>query len=96
VQYIGKVWLEKPCPLEDVGKKLGLFDTKQYGEDLIGYYRPEATDFGRAIILIHISWGELEMVEKIRVWGHLQTDLIDNERFEEEFSSKMLALQRKD
>jgi len=90
MQYIGKCWLKDPCRVEEVGERLGLIDAKKYGDDLVGLYRLEGWDFKMVIVLVHVSWDDDKgTVSKIRLWAHLDTDVIDYDHLEEELERKM-------
>lgn len=66
--YLGKKWLKDPLPMSEVVKRMGLGNAAQFPtEDVAGTYNWRGEDI---LILIHLSWGELDAVEKVRLYAH--------------------------
>ena len=79
MNYIGKIWFKKPIKMKKVAEKMGLEDIAVYKtEDMIGTMKWRGADI---LILIHISWGDMDNVEKIRILAHHLEDTEADEFF---------------
>lgn len=77
MKYIGKLWLKKPLPMIEITEKLELknvatFDT----EDAVGTMEWRGMTI---LVMVHISWGNIADVRKIKIWVHHLEETEDSE-----------------
>lgn len=76
MEYISKIWLKEPTALNEVAVNLGLQEINLFStEDIVG-----TTKFKDNIILVLVrsSWGEIDRVQKIKVYAsHIADKDID-------------------
>ena len=80
MKYIGKVWLKKPIQIKKIAELLELEDIVLYKktEDIIGTMKWRG---GNVLVLLHLSWGDIDNTEKIRIFVHHLEDIETSEFF---------------
>jgi len=77
--YIGKVWLKKPIQMTKIADVLGLEDIVLHKtDDITGTMQWRG---GNVLVLLHLSWGETNNAEKIRIFVHHLEDTETGEFF---------------
>lgn len=68
MKYIGKIWLNKPIKMIEVAEMLGLEDAAAFkSEDVVGTLKLKDENI---LVLLHLSWGDVDSVEKVRIYAH--------------------------
>jgi len=68
MKYIGKLWLKRPTKMTKIAEILKLDDMKVLkSEDIVGTMNWEGAPIA---VLIHLSWGDMDKAEKIRIFAH--------------------------
>jgi len=80
MEYISKIWLQKPTALNEIAYILGLDEITLFStEDIVGTIKYKDKTI---LVLIHLSWGEIDRVQKIKVYTQYvadeDTDELDN------------------
>ena len=84
--YLGKRWLKDSLPMSEVVKRIGLENIALFPtEDVVGTYSWKGE---KILILIHLSWGKLDAVKKIRLYAH-HADEEDEEALYEELTRNL-------
>lgn len=77
--YIGKVWLKEPMQLKKIAERLGLEDiTLHKTDDITGTINWRG---GNILVLLHLSWGDVNKAEKIKMFVHHLEDTETDEFF---------------
>lgn len=77
--YIGKVWLKKPMHMKKIAGKLDMEDIVLHKtDDITGTMQWRG---GNVLVLLHLSWGEINNAEKIRIFVHHLEDTETDEFF---------------
>ncbi len=68
MKYTGKIWLKEGYPMISSGmflrlKNATIFET----QDMVGTMEWRG---GNILVLLHLSWGDMSNVEKLRVYAH--------------------------
>jgi hypothetical protein len=64
--YIAKVWLGVPMPMDDIVRVLGLSDPKTYR---YGSLEKVVGRVGERLWIVHLSWGSWDDAEKVKVFA---------------------------
>jgi hypothetical protein len=79
MKYIGKVWFKKPMQMKKIAEKLDLEDIVLHKtEDITGTMKWRG---GNILVLLHLSWGDTNNAEKIRIFVHHLEDTETDEFF---------------
>lgn len=79
MKYIGKVWLKKPIHMKKIAEILDLEDIALHKtDDITGTMRWRG---GNVLVLLHLSWGDMNNAEKIRIFVHHLEDTEISEFF---------------
>jgi hypothetical protein len=79
MKYIGKIWLKKPLQMTKVAERLDLEDIVLHKtDDITGTMKWRGGDI---LVLLHLSWGDMDKAEKIRVFAHHLEDTEGDEFF---------------
>lgn len=79
MEYISKVWLKEPKPLDKVAEILGLDEINLFStEDIVGTMKFK----GQTI------WGEIDRVKKIRIFAH-HIDNADSDELDTIFINRL-------
>jgi hypothetical protein len=77
--YIGKVWLKEPMQMTKIADRLNLEDIILHKtEDITGTMKWRG---GNVLVLLHLSWGDTNNAEKIRIFVHHLEDTETDEFF---------------
>lgn len=79
MEYISKVWLKEPKPLDKVAEILGLDEINLFTMKFKGQ---------TILVLIHLSWGEIDRVKKIRIFAH-HIDNVDSDELDTIFINRL-------
>ena len=86
MEYISKVWLKEPKPLDKVAEILGLDEINLFStEDIVGTMKFKGQTI---LVLIHLSWGEIDRVKKIRIFAH-HIDNVDSDELDTIFINRL-------
>ena len=79
MKYIGKVWFKKPMQMKKIAERLVLEDIALHKtEDITGTMKWRG---GNVLVLLHLSWGDMNNAEKIRIFVHHLEDTETDEFF---------------
>lgn len=79
MKYIGKVWFKKPMKMKKIAEILGLEDIVLHKtEDITGTMKWRG---GNILVLLHLSWGDINDAEKIKIFVHHMEDTETGEFF---------------
>lgn len=68
MKYIGKMWLKRPTSMTKIAEILQLENMAIFkSEDIVGTMSWKNVPI---LVLLHLSWGDMDKVEKIRVYAH--------------------------
>ena len=68
MNYIGKVWLKKHMYMKKIAEILDLEDIVLHKtDDITGTMKWRG---GNVLVLLHLSWGDMNNAEKIRIFVH--------------------------
>lgn len=68
MKYIGKLWLKRSMKMTKIAEMLKLDDVKVLkSEDIVGTMNWEGVPIA---VLIHLSLGDMDKAEKIRIFAH--------------------------
>lgn len=68
MKYIGKLWLKEGYPMLSVALYLRLKNFSSFEtQDLVGTMEWRGGDI---LVLLHLSWGEMNNVQKLKVYVH--------------------------
>ncbi len=77
MKYIGKLWLKKPLPINEVVEKLELKEVETFStEDVVGTMEWSGVTI---LVMIHLSWGNITDVHKIKIFVHHLEETEDSE-----------------
>ncbi len=77
--YLAKVWLKEPIQLKKIGGVLGFEDIVLHKtDDVLGTMKWRG---GNVLVLLHLSWGDVDKAEKIKVFVHHLEDTEKGEFF---------------
>jgi hypothetical protein len=79
MNYIGKIWFKKPIQMKKIAEILELEDIVLHKtEDITGTMKWRG---GNILVLLHLSWGDTNNAEKIRIFVHHLEDTETDEFF---------------
>lgn len=79
MKYIGKVWLKKYMQMKSIAERLGLEDIVLHKtDDITGTMKWRG---GNILVFLHLSWGDIDNVEKIGIFVHHLEDTETSEFF---------------
>ena len=79
MRYIGKVWFKKTMQMTKIAEILGLEDIVLHKtEDITGTMKWR---WGNILVLLHLSWGDIYKVDKIKIFVHHIEDTETDEFF---------------
>jgi len=77
MKYIGKLWLKKPLPMIEIAEKLDLKNVATFDTgDAVGTMEWRGMTI---LVMIHLSWGNIADVRKIKIWVHHLEETEDSE-----------------
>ncbi len=77
MKYVGKLWLNKSLPMSEVVDKLELKEAATFStEDAVGTMEWRGMTI---LVVIHVSWGNITDVRKIKILVHHLEETEDSE-----------------
>ena len=68
MKYMGKISLKKPCLMRVIADKLMLEELTTFEtQDMVGTVQWRG---GPILMLLHLSWGNMDDVRKARIYAH--------------------------
>ncbi len=77
MRYIGKLWMDDTCPMSIIANELRLKDVAIFDtQDMVGTMQWRGKEI---LVLLHLSWGTMDSVQKLKVWAHHIEEIEDDE-----------------
>ncbi len=96
MKYIGKLWLKNHLSMSEVVEKFELKEVATFStEDTVGTMMWRGMTI---LVMIHISWGNITDVRKIKIWVHHLEETEDSEfwKLVVERSKTIVSVEEKD